>query len=175
MRVDDIYGERKDRHQRILLLSSGALHAEFPWTADLVFNERMKKGEFSEKAIKDAGAPATSCIFGDKDGRSHAWVVGNEQGEVLPKILMAKLITIESSKVFGNVTTIVTGDAERDRLFAMVREAQLRGIPPLAIKKEKGKAAKRAPAEVNSTALKKAKQARVPAQAEAEEEAELID
>ena len=56
-----------------------------------------------------------------------------------------------------------------------VREAQLRGIPPLAIKKEKGKAAKRAPAEVNSTALKKAKQARVPAQAEAEEEAELID
>lgn len=31
--------------------------------------------------------------------------------------------------------TITTPDSERDRLFALVREAQIRGIQPLAIKK----------------------------------------
>ena len=153
-------GERKDRHQRILLLSATELHSEFPWTQDLVFNEQMKKGEFSEARIKDSSAPVTSCIFGHKDGKTHVWVVGNEEGEILPKFLLAKFITIESGRAFGNVVSIVTEDSERDKLFAMVREAQVRGIQPLAIKedKQKSKAAKRAPDEVASKALtKKAK------------------
>ena len=165
-------GERKDRHQRILMLSPTDLHTEFPWTEALVFNESMKKGEFSEAKIKNASAPKTSCIFGSKEGKSHAWIIGNEEGEILPKFLMQKFITIESGKVFGNVTTIVTGDTERDRLFAMVREAQHRGIQPLAIKEIK--APKRAPAAgVKPKPSKKAKQAAV--FADEEEDADLAD
>ena len=46
-------------------------------------------------------------------------------------VLAAKLITIESGKVFGAQMSITIDDEERDRLYAMVREAQLRGISPL--------------------------------------------
>ena len=134
MRVDDVYGDRSARHQRIMMLSASALHDEFPWTADLAFNSSMTKGQFDEKAIPDA-----SCIMGSKAGVEHRYCVGNEQGEILPKFLMAKLVVIESGKTFGRPSTIVTNDSERDRLFAMVREAQIRGIQPLAIKEEKKK------------------------------------
>ena len=43
------------------------------------------------------------------------------------------------------MSTTVTAD-ERDRLYAMAREAQLRDIKPLAVKPEKGVKTKRAPA-----------------------------
>ena len=59
----------------------------------------------------------------------------------------AKLIAIESNKVFGQCMTITTSDDQRDRLYAMVREAQLRGIKPLAVQPEKVKKEKRAAAE----------------------------
>jgi len=59
MKVDAIYGERADRHQRIMDLSADDLHSEFPWTATLEFNETMAKAEFDEKIV-----PAESCIMG---------------------------------------------------------------------------------------------------------------
>lgn len=49
----------------------------------------------------------------------------------------AKLIVIESGKVYGNEMSTTVNLEERDRLYAMVREAQLRGISPLATKVEK--------------------------------------
>ena len=54
-------------------------------------------------------------------------------------VLAAKLIAIESGKVFGAQMSITIDDEERDRLYAMVREAQLRGISPLAITKQQKK------------------------------------
>ena len=54
-------------------------------------------------------------------------------------MLAAKLIAIESGKVFGAQMSITIDDEERDRLYAMVREAQLRGISPLAITKQQKK------------------------------------
>ena len=45
----------------------------------------------------------------------------NEEGEVLPKFLMQKFIAIESGKVFGKPTSIVTSDAERDRALQETR------------------------------------------------------
>ena len=50
-------------------------------------------------------------------------------------VLAAKLIVIESGKAFGAQMSITIDDEERDRLYAMVREAQLRGISPLACTK----------------------------------------
>ena len=138
MRIDDVYGDRADHHQEIMMMTAEELHAAHPFTATIKFNLSMTKMQFNEKAVKRAASPA-SCILGTaKDGSSHSWVVGNEAGEVLPKFLMAKLIAIESGKVWGNSVTIRTSDSERARLYAMVREAQLRDIAPLAIKKEKG-------------------------------------
>ena len=54
-------------------------------------------------------------------------------------VLAAKLIVIESGKAFGAQMSITIDDEERDRLYAMVREAQLRGISPLAITKQQKK------------------------------------
>ena len=134
-----MYGERKDRHQLIMMMNADELHEAHPWTAQLSFNQAQLKKEIDEKAIKKAASPS-SCILGcAADGSPHSWVVGNEAGELLPKFLMAKLQVIESGKVYGRFCSITTNDEEKDRLFAMVREAQLRGIPPLAIKKERGK------------------------------------
>ena len=171
MREDSVYGERKDRHQAILLMDPSALHDRFPWTAKLVFNESMMKSELDEKKIKEeGGAPKTSTILGDKDGEVHRWVIGNEAGEILPKFLLAKFITIESGKVFGRPTSIVTGDEERDRLFAIVREAQLRGVQPLAQKE--AKKAKRGTSKATRKAAKKEKHA---AAEEEEEDGEVCD
>jgi ribosomal protein L12E/L44/L45/RPP1/RPP2 len=43
-------------------------------------------------------------------------------------------------QVFGQTLTVTTSNAQRDRLYVLVREAQLRGIKPLAIKQPKAKA-----------------------------------
>ena len=169
MREDNVYGERKDRHQAILLMDASALHLAFPWTSDLVFNESMMKSELDEKKIKEKdGAPKTSTILGDKDGEVHRWIIGNEAGEILPKFLLAKFITIESGKVFGNKTSIVTSDEERDRLFATVREAQLRGVQPLALKE--AKKAKRGTSKATRKAAKKAKHSSAAVEHEVEED-----
>ena len=172
MREDSVYGERKDRHQAILLMDASALHDRFPWSAKLVFNESMMKSELDEKKIKEeGGAPKTSTILGDKDGEVHRWVIGNEAGEILPKFLLAKFITIESGKVFGRPTSIVTGDEERDRLFAIVREAQLRGVQPLAQKE--AKKAKRGTSKASTR--KAAKKEKHTAAEEEEEDGEVCD
>jgi hypothetical protein len=85
-------------------------------------------------------------IFGTTvDGTVHKFVVGNQQGEILPKMLFCKFKAIESSKVWGNPLTITVTDEQRDRLYAMAREAQLREISPFALpkpKKSKARSAK---------------------------------
>eukprot|EP00316_Scyphosphaera_apsteinii_P003732 CAMPEP_0119319200 /NCGR_PEP_ID=MMETSP1333-20130426/48726_1 /TAXON_ID=418940 /ORGANISM="Scyphosphaera apsteinii, Strain RCC1455" /LENGTH=109 /DNA_ID=CAMNT_0007325555 /DNA_START=139 /DNA_END=468 /DNA_ORIENTATION=- len=92
----------------------------------------MAKKQFDEKAVPDA-----SCLLGVKeDGSQHRWVVGNEEGEILPKFLWAKFVAIESGKVFGKPLKTTTDVTQRDRLYAMAREAQLRGIQPFKLKEE---------------------------------------
>ena len=46
---------------------------------------------------------------------------------------MRKLQTIESGKAFGQPMQVTVSDEEKDRLYSMVREAQLRDIQPLAV------------------------------------------
>ena len=96
----------------------------------------------------------------------------------------AKFIAIESGKVFGRaLTTTITAD-ERDRLYAMAREAQLRDIKPLAVKPEKGELegvkTKRARAEPKQPKKKSAKKQATSTpmpepEPEPESEAESVD
>ena len=94
----------------------------------------------------------------------------------------AKFIAIESGKVFGRaLTTTITAD-ERDRLYAMAREAQLRDIKPLAVKPEKGELegvkTKRARAEPKQPKKKVAKKQTTSTpmpEPEPESEAESVD
>merc|ERR1712170_20345 len=111
-----------------MLMTAEELHAAYPWSEDLKFNETMLKKGVDEKAVKAAGAKAAeegreyiSCIYGVKNEKRFCFVVGNEAGEILPKFLMAKLIMIESGIAYGNPIQITTSEAEKDRLFAMVR------------------------------------------------------
>lgn len=124
MRADQIYGARSDRHQQIMLLSADELHEQYGFTAELVFNETMTKKEFNEKNV-----PPASILEGTKGKddkiETYSWVIGNEQGEILPKFLMNKLVAIESNKVFGKELKTKTSDEQKDRLFAIVREARL--------------------------------------------------
>ena len=66
--------------------------------------------------------------------------------------------------------TITTSDDQRDRLYAMVREAQLRGIKPLAVQPEKAKKEKRAAIEP-----KKPKEVKKQKAADLESEADEVD
>ena len=67
-----------------MMMDAGELHEAHPFTEALVFNEVMLKKDFDERAVPDG-----SCIMGvDKDGKQHRFCVGNEQGEILPKLLM---------------------------------------------------------------------------------------
>lgn len=66
-----------------------------------------------------------------------------------------------------------TSDEERDRLYAMAREAQLRGIKPLAVQSEMNRTAAE-PKQPNTKAAKKQKAAK-PSQAKLESKAEEVE
>ena len=87
----------------------------------------------------------------------------------------AKFIVIESGKVFGRALTTTITDDERDRLYAMAREAQLRDIKPLAVKSEKGVKTKRAPAEPKQPKKKAAKNQATPLPEPESEPEESVD
>lgn len=111
MKREDVYGNRSQRHHAIFTMSEEGLHDEYPWVESLTFNITMTKKEFNEAKVPDA-----SCLFGTKqDGSTHRFVVGNEQGEILPKLLFAKFQMIESGKTYGKKLTIAVGNKERDR------------------------------------------------------------
>ena len=111
MKFETIYGDRSKRHHAIMLMPQQKLHEKYPWVADVVFNETMTKKEFNEKLVPDE-----SCLLGTKpDGKRYRFVVGNEQGEILPKFLMAKFKMIESGVVWGNPLTIEVDKEQRDR------------------------------------------------------------
>lgn len=40
-----VYGERSDRHQEIMMMDADALHEAHPFTEDLVFNEARRLGD----------------------------------------------------------------------------------------------------------------------------------
>ena len=108
------------------MLDENELHERFPWTASLVFNTEMKKGGFSEKHV-----PSDSYLVGSKKTKGvpveHRWVVGNEQGEILPAFLLCKLQAIESGKAFGP-HGIRTDEEQRSRMYAMLRKGQHMGV-----------------------------------------------
>ena len=83
----------------------------------------------------------------------------------------AKLILIESNTTFGVPMTTTTNDDERDRLYAIAREAQLRGINPLAVQPEKPEK-KRTAAVPKQPKQKASKKQKVP---EPESEGEACD
>ena len=82
----------------------------------------MKKGAFSEKNVERNG-PEDSILYGEMaNGKTHAFVIGNEQGKILPKFLMTKFITIESGVVYGRPMATTLDDEQRDRFLAMMND-----------------------------------------------------
>ena len=61
-------------------------------------------------------------------------VIGNEQGEILPAYLHAAWCMIEARKERGDAHSepehVMANDAQRQKLYAIIREAQLRALPP---------------------------------------------
>jgi hypothetical protein len=130
------------------------LHEAFPWTTELLFNEAMTKADLGKEHL----VPDKHCLFGTKqDGTTHRFIIANRQGEILPRFLNSKWILFESGKAFGNVTTTKVNKGEKTKckckvninescacftavapnnnsrcflliVYAMVREAQVRGI-----------------------------------------------
>ena len=97
---DAVYGDRSQRHHAILMLGPDELHAQFPLTQALAFNQTMtKKSGYSESAAKKI--PGSVLNATKQNGRPHLWVIGNQLGELLPKFLMTKWVTIESGVAFG--------------------------------------------------------------------------
>jgi len=107
---EKMYGFREMHHHHILMMTEEQLHEAHPFVVSLVFNEVMKKKDFNEKNVPDE-----ACIMGVRmdNRKTHRFVVGNEQGEILPRFLSAKWIAIESGKVYGNPLTIETSDEEK--------------------------------------------------------------
>ena len=123
------HGARLDTHHEILALSQDELRERHPWTKGLRFNERMLRGEFDESCVPD-----DSCLFGTAPRGAKRWVIGNEQGEILPAYLHAAWCMIEARKERGDAHSepehVMANDAQRQKLYAIIREAQLRALPP---------------------------------------------
>jgi len=110
MKLETVYGDRSQRHHDIMTMALEDLHENHPFVQDITFNETMLKKEFNEKNVPDS-----SCLFGVKEnGKEHRFVIGNEQGEILPKLLFAKFKMIESGQAFGKEITITIDDEQRD-------------------------------------------------------------
>lgn len=108
---EKMYGDRDRAHHLIMTMEAEDLHEEYPFTEELVFNQTMKKKDFNQKKVPDE-----SCLIGTKkDGKIHRFVIGNEQGEILPQLLNAKWQCIESNKVYGNPMTITTTLEEKEK------------------------------------------------------------
>jgi len=141
------HGPRNPAFQRILNMTEEELHEAYPFTSELVFNEKMQRGEFSEARV-----PESACFYGNKpvlmpqqnrDGEyltlperrsTHRWVVGNEAGEILPRYLESAFVAMESGdELFNDVTRTRTSDPQRMRLYAIIRQAQLRAISPFDV------------------------------------------
>lgn len=141
------YGPRVATVHGVLQLTAEQLHEAYPFTSTLVFNETMQRGEFNESNV-----PPEACVTGSQasllpprdHGRSdsclperrvtHRWVVGNEQGEILPRYLQNAWIAIESGEeLYSNAVRLRVDTPQVARLFAMIREAQLRAVSPFDV------------------------------------------
>jgi len=107
------------------MLTEEQLHERFPWTAELAFNTSMTKKDVDEKTVPDgvvllgyktekgvekvhrfntcAATPApAACTTPVSGSLAHlVGLSGNNAGEILPKLLMAKLQMIESGVAYG--------------------------------------------------------------------------
>ena len=100
--------ERSERHQAILELDEDDLHREYPFTKDLEFcMTKTMDAKAQDKVRADKRTPETSVIhahyFEDRGkhskGDTHDYVIGDENGVIMPKLLLKKLQTVESGLV----------------------------------------------------------------------------
>ena len=144
----ETHGPRLDTFQMVLQLSTAELHDAHPWTSDLIFNEKLQRGEFDQsKGMSILGTkpkvlpPRDRSPFqfgpraqADPGRTAHRWVIGNEAGELIPQMLHIAFKAIESgAEEYSDAERGSTDDAQRLRMYAMVREAQLRAIPPFDV------------------------------------------
>ena len=83
------------------MLTEEQLHERFPWTAELAFNTSMTKKDVDEKTVPD-GVVLLGYKTENGKEKVHRFNIGNNAGEILPKLLMAKFQMIESGVVYGN-------------------------------------------------------------------------
>ena len=146
------HGSRLFSHcEEALRMSPVELHDAYPWTADLAFNETMRRGD---PGFDEATIPDEMCIFGSKASNveprnigprglrrgqlrtAHHWVIGNDAGEILPYHLYAAFVAIESGVDQSiHVRDARADDDERARMYAIVREAQARAIAPFDLRR----------------------------------------
>ena len=83
------------------MLTEEQLHERFPWTAELAFNTSMTKKDVDEKTVPD-GVVLLGYKTENGKEKVHRFNTGNNAGEIMPKLLMAKFQMIESGVVSGN-------------------------------------------------------------------------
>lgn len=143
------HGPRIGTLHEILGMAPEELHEAYPFTAGLVFNQKMLRGEFQASHVPDEVVLVGSKIYpmpanhytfhGTLPGNRapHRWVVGNEAGEILPLFLEIAWKAIESGEERYSTATGLRLDTQQvARLYAMVREAQLRAIPPFDVHRD---------------------------------------
>ena len=143
------HGPRIGTLHEILGMAPEELHEAYPFTAGLVFNQKMLRGEFQVSHVPDEVVLVGSKIYpmpanhytfpGTLPGNRapHRWVVGNEAGEILPLFLEIAWKAIESGEERYSTATGLRLDTQQvARLYAMVREAQLRAIPPFDVHRD---------------------------------------
>jgi hypothetical protein len=111
MRAEGYFREgekRSERHQAILELDEDELHRKYPYTKDLEFNNTKSMDQKGQNQVKaNKLTPDVSVVHGSyfedrgsfKNGDYHGYVIGDEEGHIMPKLLLKKLQTIESGKV----------------------------------------------------------------------------
>ena len=83
------------------MLTEEQLHERFPWTAELAFNTSMTKKDVDEKTVPD-GVVLLGYKTENGKEKVHRFNTGNNAGEIMPQLLMAKFQMIESGVVYGN-------------------------------------------------------------------------
>ena len=63
LRYCQVYGERSDRHQEIMMMDADALHEAHPFTEALIFNEARHQGHLSHAACHADEAQHASYIL----------------------------------------------------------------------------------------------------------------
>lgn len=118
-------------HRSVLKMDAQDLHDKHPFTTELVFNASLIWADADHKPMQRACEKATknlykhSIIVGQHLVKGpNYWVCGNQDGEVVPYNLHQKLGLIKSNRW----PNIMVPDDVKERVCAMYRECELRGI-----------------------------------------------